>query len=77
MRFGIWSPLPHTIRPEPRVQQAITELSTRGSRARGSTPPTADAPDLEGIPTEPNGSLSERQSEGPCRVTTKLQSIVE
>jgi FMNH2-dependent dimethyl sulfone monooxygenase len=31
MRFGIWTPLPHTIRPEPRMQDAITELSTPGS----------------------------------------------
>ena len=30
MRFGIWTPLPHTIRPEPRMQAAITELSTPG-----------------------------------------------
>jgi FMNH2-dependent dimethyl sulfone monooxygenase len=31
MRFGIWTPLPHTIRPEPRMQDAIAELSTPGS----------------------------------------------
>jgi len=31
MRFGVWTPLPHTIRPEPRMQQAIAELSTPGS----------------------------------------------
>ena len=31
MRFGVWTPLPHTIRPEPRMQDAIAELSTPGS----------------------------------------------
>jgi FMNH2-dependent dimethyl sulfone monooxygenase len=31
MRFGIWTPLPHTIRPEPRMQDAITELTTPGA----------------------------------------------
>lgn len=31
MRFGIWTPLPHTIRPEPRMQDAIAELTTPGS----------------------------------------------
>ncbi len=31
MRFGIWTPLPHTIRPEPRMQDAVTELTTPGS----------------------------------------------
>ena len=34
MRFGIWTPLPHTIRPEPRMQDAIAELSTPGCRQR-------------------------------------------
>jgi dimethylsulfone monooxygenase len=31
MRFGIWTPLPHTIRPEPRMEEAIAELSTLGA----------------------------------------------
>jgi hypothetical protein len=31
MRFGVWTPLPHTIRPEPRMQDAIAELSTPGA----------------------------------------------
>jgi FMNH2-dependent dimethyl sulfone monooxygenase len=31
MRFGVWTPLPHTIRPEPRMQEAIAELSTPGA----------------------------------------------
>jgi dimethylsulfone monooxygenase len=31
MRFGIWTPLPHTIRPEPRMQDAIAELTAPGS----------------------------------------------
>ena len=31
MRFGIWTPLPHTIRPEPRMQDAIAELATPGA----------------------------------------------
>jgi FMNH2-dependent dimethyl sulfone monooxygenase len=30
MRFGIWTPLPHTIRPEQRMQDAIVELTTPG-----------------------------------------------
>jgi FMNH2-dependent dimethyl sulfone monooxygenase len=34
MRFGVWTPLPHTLRPEPRMERAIEEL--RGKReARG------------------------------------------
>lgn len=30
MQYGIWTPLPHTIRAEPEMQQAIKELSTLG-----------------------------------------------
>jgi dimethylsulfone monooxygenase len=30
MRYGVWTPLPHTIRPEPLMSQAITESGTRG-----------------------------------------------
>src|SRR5262245_44022453 len=33
MRFGAWTPLPHTIRPEPLMSQAIAESSTRGLAA--------------------------------------------
>jgi FMNH2-dependent dimethyl sulfone monooxygenase len=31
MRFGIWTPLPHTIRPEPAMNAAMRESATRGS----------------------------------------------
>jgi dimethylsulfone monooxygenase len=30
MRFGIWTPLPHTIRPEPRMERAIATLKGLG-----------------------------------------------
>src|SRR5262245_29702906 len=30
MRYGVWTPLPHTIRPEPLMNQAIAESGTRG-----------------------------------------------
>jgi len=30
MRLGIWTPLPHTIRPEPEIDQAVQELTTPG-----------------------------------------------
>ena len=30
MRLGLWTPLPHTIRPEPIIAQAVEELGTRG-----------------------------------------------
>jgi FMNH2-dependent dimethyl sulfone monooxygenase len=30
MRFGVWTPLPHTIRPEPVMDAAIAELQTPG-----------------------------------------------
>jgi len=30
MRFGVWTPLPHTIRPEPLMDEAIHESGTRG-----------------------------------------------
>jgi dimethylsulfone monooxygenase len=30
MRFGVWTPLPHTIRPEPVMDAAIAELLTPG-----------------------------------------------
>jgi FMNH2-dependent dimethyl sulfone monooxygenase len=30
MRFGVWTPLPHTIRPEPLMNAAIRESGTRG-----------------------------------------------
>ena len=26
MHFGIWTPLPHTIRPEPRMERALAEI---------------------------------------------------
>jgi dimethylsulfone monooxygenase len=35
MRFGIWTPLPHTIRPEPRMERAIEVLKGRGSGQGG------------------------------------------
>src|SRR5262249_23563923 len=31
MRYGVWTPLPHTIRPEPLMTEAIRESSTRGA----------------------------------------------
>jgi FMNH2-dependent dimethyl sulfone monooxygenase len=31
MRFGIWTPLPHTVRIEPEMQAAIDDLTTAGS----------------------------------------------
>ena len=30
MRFGVWTPLPHILRPEPRMEAAIRESGTRG-----------------------------------------------
>lgn len=30
MRYGLWAPLPHTIRPEPEVTRALEELGTPG-----------------------------------------------
>jgi FMNH2-dependent dimethyl sulfone monooxygenase len=30
IRFGVWTPLPHTIRPEPEMERAITDLTTAG-----------------------------------------------
>ncbi len=30
MRFGVWTPLPHTIRPEPLMNAAMRESGTRG-----------------------------------------------
>ena len=30
MELGIWTPLPHTIRPEPEVDRALIDLTTRG-----------------------------------------------
>ena len=29
MRYGVWTPLPHTIRPEPLMDAAIAESGTR------------------------------------------------
>ena len=36
MQFGIWTPLPHTTAPEPRITQAVQDLTTAGQ---------ADGPD--------------------------------
>jgi FMNH2-dependent dimethyl sulfone monooxygenase len=36
MRYGVWTPLPHTIRPEPAMNEAMRESGTRGA---------ADGPD--------------------------------
>src|SRR5262245_7724468 len=33
MKFGIWTPLPHTIRPEPRMDRAIAEIKSGTSLA--------------------------------------------
>jgi len=33
MKFGIWTPLPHTIRPEPRMDHAIAEIKSCASLA--------------------------------------------
>lgn len=30
IRLGIWTPLPHTIRPEPEIDRALDDLQTRG-----------------------------------------------
>ncbi|MDB5650290.1 MAG: alkanesulfonate monooxygenase, partial [Hyphomicrobiales bacterium] len=30
MRLGLWAPLPHTIRPEPIITEALHELETPG-----------------------------------------------
>lgn len=30
MQLGIWTPLPHTIRPEPEIERAVAELTTPG-----------------------------------------------
>ncbi|MGE3247307.1 MAG: LLM class flavin-dependent oxidoreductase [Beijerinckiaceae bacterium] len=30
MQFGIWTPLPHTIRPEPEIERAVADLATPG-----------------------------------------------
>ena len=34
MKFGIWTPLPHTTAPEPRITSAIEDLSTAGQADR-------------------------------------------
>src|SRR5215831_3660634 len=31
MRYGVWTPLPHTIRPEPAMNDAMRESGTRGA----------------------------------------------
>ncbi len=31
LRFGVWTPLPHTTAPEPRMTKAVSELSTQGA----------------------------------------------
>ena len=33
MRYGIWCPLPHTIRPEPAMIEAVADLSTHGANS--------------------------------------------
>src|SRR5262249_50031214 len=33
MKFGIWTPLPHTIRPEPRMDRAVAEIKSGTSLA--------------------------------------------
>jgi dimethylsulfone monooxygenase len=30
MRLGIWTPLPHVMRPEPEIETALSELSSQG-----------------------------------------------
>lgn len=33
MRLGIWTPLPHTIRPEPEMEEAARQVATRGDHS--------------------------------------------
>jgi dimethylsulfone monooxygenase len=33
MKFGVWTPLPHTIRPEPGMERAVAEIKSGGSLA--------------------------------------------
>ncbi len=33
MQFGIWTPLPHTIRPEPAMDRAVALLKSGGREA--------------------------------------------
>ena len=33
MKFGVWTPLPHTIRPEPGMDRAIAAIKTGASLA--------------------------------------------
>src|SRR5262249_43879129 len=33
MKFGIWTPLPHTIRPEPRMDEAVAQIRSCASLA--------------------------------------------
>lgn len=40
MKFGIWAPLPHTIRSEPAMVQAIAHLSTQGRGDRTAADPS-------------------------------------
>ena len=39
MKFGIWTPLPHTIRPEPRMDRAVAEIKS-GTSLAGRTDKT-------------------------------------
>ena len=38
MRLGVWTPLPHTIRPEPRMLDGIAEVTSQGIRSGNSDP---------------------------------------
>ena len=38
MRLGIWTPLPHTIKSEPAIEQGIRQVGTRGDRTPDQSP---------------------------------------
>ena len=49
MRLGVWTPLPHTMAPEPRMTEAIADARQQGTGVGADKAREVAAPTLEAM----------------------------
>jgi FMNH2-dependent dimethyl sulfone monooxygenase len=72
MHFGIWTPLPHTIRPEPRMERALAEIKAVPNLAGGRDGAFDHA--CDGM--APAESDTERACSGRVQIDTPIASYM-